>query len=99
MLNSFHEPCDAECIALNWEDEETFLNELFLQLKRFRGQGIQYLMFLVAAYPSDHEKPGQIRVSEILMGRSRVGLMDFHNFFNPYGFEVRDNAKVTIQHL
>ena len=46
-------------------------------------------MFLIAAYPSDHEKPGRIPVSEVLMGRSRVGLMDIHNFFNPYVFEVR----------
>ena len=56
-------------------------------------------MFLIAACPSDHEKPGQIPVSEVLMGRSRLGLMDIHNFFNPYVFEVRDSAIVTIQHL
>ena len=40
-------------------------------------------MFLIAAYPSDYEKPGQFPVSEVLMGRSRLGLMDIHNFFNP----------------
>ena len=57
-------------------------------------------MFLIAAYPSDYEKPGQLPVSEVLMGRSRLGLMDIHNFFNPYVFEVRDSAIiVTIQHL
>ena len=51
-------------------------------------------MFLLTAYPSDHEKPGQLSVSEVLMGRSRLGLMDIHNFFNPYVFEVRDSAIV-----
>ena len=56
-------------------------------------------MFLIAAYRSDYEKPGQLPVSEVLMGRSRLGLMDIHNFFNPYVFEVRDSAIVTIQHL
>ena len=56
-------------------------------------------MFLIAAYPSDHEKPGQLPVSEVLMGRSRLGLMDFRNFFNTYVFEVRDSATVSIQHL
>ena len=25
--------------------------------------------------------------------------MDIHNFFNPYVFEVRDSATVSIQHL
>ena len=55
-------------------------------------------MFLIAAYRSDYEKPGQLPVSEVLMGRSRLGLMDIHNFFNPYVFEVRDSAIVTIQH-
>ena len=35
----------------------------------------------------------------VLMGQSRLGLMDIHNFFNPYVFEVRDSAIVTIQHL
>ena len=99
LLNTFYELCDAECIALNWEDEETFLNKLFLHSQRFRGQGIHYLMFLIAASPSDHEKPGQLPVLEVLMGRSRLGLMDIHNFFNPYVFEVRDSAIVTIQHL
>ena len=39
LLNTFDELCDAECIALNWEDDETFLNELFLHFQRFRGQG------------------------------------------------------------
>ena len=43
--------------------------------------------------------PGQLPVSEVLKGRSRLGLMDTHNFFNPYVFEVRDRAIVTIQHL
>ena len=52
-------------------------------------------MFLIAAYPSDYEKPGQFLVSEVLMDRSRLGLMDIHNFFNPYVFEVRDSAIVT----
>ena len=91
--------CDAEHswlpvdAALNWEDEETFLNKLFLHSQRFRGY---YLMFLIAAYPSDYEKPGQLPVSEVLMDRSRL---DIHNFFNPYVFEVRDSAIVTIQHL
>ena len=56
-------------------------------------------MFLIAAYRSDYEKPGQLPVSEVLMGRSRLGLMDIHNFFNPYVFEVRDSAIVSIQHL
>ena len=56
-------------------------------------------MFLIAAYLSDYEKPGQLPVSEVLMGQSRLGLMDIHNFFNPYIFEVRDSAIVTIQHL
>ena len=56
-------------------------------------------MFLIAAYPSDNKNPGQLPVSEVLMGRSRLGLMDIHNFFNPYVFEVRDSAIVTIQHL
>ena len=37
------------------ENEETFLNKLFLHSKRFREQGIHYLMFLLAACPSDHE--------------------------------------------
>ena len=39
---------------------------------------------------------GQLPVSEVLMGRSRLGLMDIHNFFNPYVFEERDSAIVTI---
>ena len=56
-------------------------------------------MFLIAAYPSDYEKPGQLPVSEVLMGRSRLGLMDIHNFFNPYVLEERDSAIVSIQHL
>ena len=56
-------------------------------------------MFFIAAYPSDYEKPGQFPVSEVLMDRSRLGLMDIHNFFNPYVFEERDSAIVTIQHL
>jgi hypothetical protein len=56
-------------------------------------------MFLIAAYPSDNKKPGQLPVSEVLMGRSRLSLMDIHNFFNPYVFEVRDSVIVTIQHL
>ena len=56
-------------------------------------------MFLIAAYPSDHEKLGQLPVSEVLMGRSRLDLMDIPNFFNPYVFEVRNSAIVTIQHL
>ena len=56
-------------------------------------------MFLIAAYLSVYEKPGQLPVSEVLMGRSRLGLMDIHNFFNPHVFEVRDSAIVTIQHL
>ena len=86
FVNTFDELCDA---ALNWEDEETFLNKLFFHSQRFRGH---YLMFLIAAYPSDYEKPGQLPVSEVLMGRSRLGLMDIHNFFNPYVFEVRDSA-------
>ena len=88
LLNTFDELWDAECIALNWEDEETFLNKLFLHSQRFRGQGIHYLMFLIAACPSDNEKPGQLPVSEVLMGRSRLGFMDIHNFSNPYVFEV-----------
>ena len=33
------------------------------------------------------------------MDRSRLGLMDIHNFFNPYVFEVRDSATVSVQHL
>ena len=78
------------------EDEETFLNKLFLHSQRYRGH---YLMFRIAAYPSDYEKPGQFPVSEVLMDRSRLGLMDIHNFFNPYAFEERDSAIVTIQHL
>ena len=41
-------------------------------------------MLFIAAYPSDYEKPGQFPVSEVLMDRSRLGLMDIHNFFNPY---------------
>ena len=73
------------------EDEETFLDKLFLHSKRFQGLGIHYLMFLIAACPSDHVKQ--------VMGRSRLGLMDIHNFFNPYVFEVRDSAIVTIQPL
>ena len=56
-------------------------------------------MFLMAAYPSDYEKPGHLPVPEVLMGRSRLVLMDIHNFFNPYVFEVRDSAIVSIQHL
>ena len=56
-------------------------------------------MFLIAVCPSDHEKPGQLPVSEVLMGRSRLGLMDIHNFFNPYVFEVRNSAIVTIEHV
>ena len=56
-------------------------------------------MLFIAAYPSDYEKPGQLPVSEVLMGRSRLGLMDIHNFFNLYVFEVRDSAIVSIQHL
>ena len=56
-------------------------------------------MFLIAAYPGDYEKPGQLPVSEVLISRSRLGLMDIHNFFNPYVFEERDSAIVTIQHL
>ena len=51
-------------------------------------------MLFIAAYPSDYEKPGQFPVSEVLMGRSRLGLMDIHNFFNPCVFEVRDSAIV-----
>ena len=98
-VNTFDELSDAECIVLNWEDEETFLNKLFLHSQRFRGQGIHYLMLLIAACQSDHEKPGQLPVSEVLMGRSRLGLMDIHNFFNSYVFEVRNGAIVTIQHL
>ena len=47
----------------------------------------------------DLENPGPLPVSEVLMDRSRLGLMDIHNFFNPYVFEVRDSAIVTIQHL
>ena len=45
-------------------------------------------MFLIAAYPSDYEKPGQFPVSEVLMGRSRLGVMDIH-------FEVRDSASYS----
>ena len=93
FVNTFDELCDA---ALNWEDEEIFLNKLFPHSQRFRGH---YVMFLMAAYPSDYEKPGHLPVSEVLMGRSRLGLMDIHNFFNPYVFEVRDSAIVSIQHL
>ena len=55
-------------------------------------------MFLIAAYPSDYEKPGQLPVSEVLMGRSRLGLMDIHNFFNPT-FSRCEIALVTLQHL
>ena len=91
--------CDAECIALSWKDEETFLNKLFLHSQRFRGQGIHYLLFLITAYPSDHKKPGQLPVSEVLMGRSRLGLMNIHNFFNPYVFEVGDSAIVSKKPL
>ena len=58
---------------------------------------IPYLMFLIAACPSDHEKLSQLPVSDVLTGRSRLGLMDIHNFFNPYVFEVRHSAIVTIQ--
>ena len=54
-------------------------------------------MLFIAAYPSDYEKPGQFPVSEVLM--DRLGLMDIHNFFNPYVFEERDSAIVSIQHL
>ena len=57
------------------------------------------MIFLIAAYPSEHKKPGQLPVSEVLMGRSRLGLMDIHNFFNPYVFEERESAIVSIQHL
>ena len=81
------------------EDDETFLNKLFLHSKRFLGQGIHYLMFLLAACPNDHEKPSQLPVSEVLMGRSRLGLMNIHNFFNPYVFEVRDSAIVSLEQL
>ena len=28
-----------------------------------------------AAYPSDYEKPGQLPVSEVLMGRSRIEIL------------------------
>ena len=31
----------------------------------------------------DLENPGPLPVSEVLMDRSRLGLMDIHNFFNP----------------
>ena len=49
--------------------------------------------------PSDHEKPSQLPVSEVLMGRGRLGLIDVHTFFNLYVFEMRDSAIVYIQHL
>ena len=95
-LQNFNRFVNTFAAALNWEDEETFLNKLFLHSQRFR---CHYLMFLIAAYPSDYEKPGQLMVPEVLIGRSRLSLMDIHNFFNTYVFEVRDSAIVSIQHL
>ena len=40
----------------------------------------------------DLENPGQLPVSEVLVGYCRLGLMDFRNFFIPYVFDVKDSV-------
>ena len=50
-------------------------------------------MFLIAAYPSDYEKPGQVSGFGGTHGSKSIGSYGYH------GFEVRDSAIVTLQHL
>ena len=76
---------------------ETLPSTKFLHSLRFRGRGIDFLLFLKHHVPIDLENPCQLPVLQVLEGTDDCVLSILGNFFTLYVFKVKESISAVFQ--